>query len=110
MSSLPLNQQAPPATQQSYGYQMSHHGSVGPVVAVMVVIMILGAMAVVVGRLCSGKRLMGYGQYDLESWAESKCSSCIDGRVTVPLPRVNGSAAPPAVSAPPLQTLNQTPT
>ena len=92
MSSMPLNQQTPPLT------IVSQHGShgppVGPVVGVLVVILLLGAMAVMVGRLCSGKRIMGYGQFDLESWAETKCSSCIDGRnhVNAPLPRDNASS------------------
>ncbi|PON38093.1 hypothetical protein PanWU01x14_315310 [Parasponia andersonii] len=92
MSSLPLNQQAPPL--EVVSQHVSHGPSVGPVVAVLAVILILGAMAVMVGRLCSGKRIMGYGQFDLESWAETKCSSCIDGRIhaNAPLPRANASA------------------
>lgn len=92
--SLPLNQQAPPVTavtQLSYNNVNVSHGSIGPVVAVLIVIMILGAIAVVVGRMCSGKRIMGYGQFNVESWAERKCSSCIDGWINGPLPRANGS-------------------
>lgn len=99
--SLPLNQQAPPVaevTEQSYNNAHVSHGSIGPVVAVLVVIMILGAIAVVVGRMCSGKRIMGYGQFDLESWAERKCSSCIDGSINVQLPRANGSVTSVPVS------------
>jgi hypothetical protein len=29
---------------------------------------------------------MGHGQYDLESWAERKCSTCIDGRINLSMP------------------------
>lgn len=73
--SLPPSQQRPPVTlaQQSYSTNLSH-GSIGPVIAVLVVMVILGVIAVMVGRLCSTK-------YDLESLAEIKCSSCIDGRI-----------------------------
>ncbi|EXB38638.1 hypothetical protein L484_014453 [Morus notabilis] len=106
--SLPLNQQAPPvvtvATQPSYNNVHVSHGSIGPVIAVLIVIMILGVIAVVVGRMCSGKRIMGYGQFDVESWAERKCSSCIDGRINAPIPRANGSVTSVPVSSAPAQT------
>ncbi|GAA0172956.1 hypothetical protein LIER_26676 [Lithospermum erythrorhizon] len=72
------------------------NGSVGPVIGVLAVIAVLGAAAVMIGRLCSsGRRIMGHGQYDFESWVEMKCASCIDGHVSSihhpappPLPRV----------------------
>ncbi|RZC52013.1 hypothetical protein C5167_020435 [Papaver somniferum] len=40
-----------------------------------------------IGRLCSGRRVRGIGQYDFESWVEAKCSSCIDGRISHPQPQ-----------------------
>ncbi|KAK3024543.1 hypothetical protein RJ639_043735 [Escallonia herrerae] len=64
----------------------SGHGSVGPVIAVLAVISILSAVAVMIGRLCSGRRIMGHGQYDFESWVETKCASCLDGHVGHPPP------------------------
>ncbi|KAH7567365.1 hypothetical protein ACOSP7_010783 [Xanthoceras sorbifolium] len=85
--SMPLGQQPPPVTIAQQSYNHSVHGSVGPLIAVLVVIIILGILAGMVGRLCSGKTIMGYGQYDIESWAETKCSTCIDGRISPPLPR-----------------------
>lgn len=90
--STPLEpqQQLPPpppleVTQQAYTSQ-SGHGSIGPVIGVLAVITILGAIAVMIGRLCSGRRIMGHGQYDFEGWVEAKCGSCIDGRVDPPTP------------------------
>lgn len=80
----------PPAaatvTQQA---QTSHsgHGSIGPVIGVLAVITVLSAIAIMIGKLCSGRRIMGHrGHYDIEGWAEAKCSSCIDGRVDHPPP------------------------
>lgn len=73
--------------------------SVGPVIGVLVVIIVFAVVAVVVGRLCSGKSIMGYGHFDLESWAETKCSSCIDGRISPPPPRVNVSVAAASLPA-----------
>ncbi|XP_023537357.1 uncharacterized protein LOC111798443 [Cucurbita pepo subsp. pepo] len=87
--SLPIDQQSPPAP----GMQQPYGGSVGPVIGVLVVIIVFAVVAVVVGRLCSGRSIMGYGHFDLERWAEVKCSSCIDGRVSSPSPRVNVSTA-----------------
>lgn len=87
--STPIDQQTPPlavVTQQAYTAH-SGHGSVGPVIAVLAVITILGVIAGMIGRLCSGRRIMGHGQYDFESWVERKCSSCLDGRVDPPQPR-----------------------
>ncbi|XP_050236760.1 uncharacterized protein LOC126686657 [Mercurialis annua] len=108
--SMPVNQLPPGVTvAQEPLNTHSTHGSVGPVIAVLVVIMILGVVAVIIGRVCSGRRILGYGRYDLESWAESKCSSCIDGRISIssPAPRSNLFAA--SASAPiPVQTHQQT--
>ncbi|CAK9150797.1 unnamed protein product [Ilex paraguariensis] len=94
---VPEQQQPPPiaeTTQQAYTAH-SGHGSVGPVIAVLAVITILvlavitilGAIAIVIGRLCSGRRIMGRGRYDFEGWVETKFSSCLDGRVDPPPPR-----------------------
>lgn len=91
---MPLYEQPPPPafTVQQPHSTHSAHGSIGPLIAVLVVIIVLGILAVMVGRLCSGKSMMGYGQFDLESWAERKCSSCIDGKINSPLPRTNISS------------------
>ncbi|CAJ1939396.1 unnamed protein product [Sphenostylis stenocarpa] len=80
-------QQPPPieVTQQAYSTH-SGHGSVGPVIAVLAVITVLGVIAGMIGRLCSGRRVMGHGEYDVETWVETKCSSCVDGRIAVPPP------------------------
>ncbi|KAF2309889.1 hypothetical protein GH714_005501 [Hevea brasiliensis] len=87
--SMPLGQQPPAVTiAQENFHTHSTHSSVGPVIAVLAVIMILGLLAVTIGRLCSRRRILGYGQYDIENWAETKCSSCIDGRISPP-PRSN---------------------
>ena len=97
--SLPIEQQSPPGMQQNYvGHPGS--GSVGPVIGVLIVIIVFAVVAVVVGRLCSGRSIMGYGHFDLESWAETKCSSCIDGRITPPPPRVDASTTAAASSLP----------
>lgn len=104
--SLPIEQQSPPALgmQQNYGGHPGS-GSVGPVIGVLVVIIVFAVIAVVVGRLCSGRSIMGYGHFDLESWAETKCSSCIDGRISPPPPRVNVSAAAAAAASLPAGTM-----
>ncbi|XXG49173.1 hypothetical protein AAC387_Pa02g3427 [Persea americana] len=95
--SMPLEQQSqqpPPvvASQQLYSSR-SGSGSVGPVIVVLVVITILGIIAGLIGRLCTGRSLMGHGQFDFEGWIERKCSSCIDGRIDPPTHRANGSGA-----------------
>ncbi|KAK4768712.1 hypothetical protein SAY87_003853 [Trapa incisa] len=86
--SFPLNQPPPLAIVQPnytpHTVEPQSHSSLVPLVAVLVVVSVLGVVAAVVGRLCTGKRIMGYGhKYDMESWAENKCSSCIDGRILV---------------------------
>lgn len=92
-SSMPVyqQQQSPPftVTQPSY-HGATQHDSIGPLIGVLIVIIVLGIIAVMIGRLCSGRRIMGHGQYDIESWAEKKCSTCIDGRINHSIPmRVN---------------------
>ncbi|KAI5563972.1 hypothetical protein POPTR_014G035400v4 [Populus trichocarpa] len=106
--SMLLDQQPPPmsVTPQSFN-TYSTHASIGPAIAVLVVIMVFGVLAVMVGRLCSGRRIMGYGQYDMESWAEVKCSSCIDGRISPPLSRSSVPATSSSASTP-AQTQQET--
>lgn len=83
----PYSQQLPAPPFQAVAYTAhSGHGSVGPVIGVLAVITILASMAVMIGRLCSGRRIMGRGMYDFEGWVESKCGACIDGRVDPPPP------------------------
>lgn len=100
--SLPLDQSPPLViAQPNYSPHTGSHGSVAPVVAVLVAVAVLGVAAAVLGRLCTGKRIMGYGhKYDMESWAESKCSSCIDGRIRVSPPVARASGGGASVSAP----------
>ncbi|KAL8239484.1 hypothetical protein R6Q59_016051 [Mikania micrantha] len=82
-----IHQQPPPllpATErQDYTYH-HHHRSVGPAIGVLAVIMVLGAIAVMIGRLCSGRKIMNHRQYDFDGWVETKCSSCVDGRLSHP--------------------------
>ncbi|KVI01983.1 uncharacterized protein LOC112500523 [Cynara cardunculus var. scolymus] len=92
----PTQQQQPPllpVTERQDFTSHSHHGSVGPAIGALAVIMVLAAIAVVIGRLCSGRKIMGHRQYDFEGWVETKCSSCIDGKLGPPPP-------PPCVAAP----------
>ncbi|KAL5714417.1 hypothetical protein ACHQM5_016382 [Ranunculus cassubicifolius] len=88
MSEQPqLQQQQPPVvvTQQADSNSThTNHGSVGALIAVLAVITVLGAIAVMIGRLCSGRKVMGYGDYDFDGWVEKKCSSCIDGNINAP--------------------------
>ncbi|CAL0312108.1 unnamed protein product [Lupinus luteus] len=99
MSTEIVQQLLPPiqVTQQAYTTH-SGHGSVGPVIAVVTVITILGVIAGIIGRLCSGHRVMGHGNYDIERWVETKCSSCVDGRIATP--------PPPPRPSPPLPEIN----
>ncbi|KNA22889.1 hypothetical protein SOVF_030120 [Spinacia oleracea] len=80
--------QAPPVmviNQQAAGgghHYRSPSGHVGPVIGVLAVITVLGIVAGLVGRLCGGRSVMGYGpRFDVEAWLEAKCSSCLDGNV-----------------------------
>ncbi|KAK6946160.1 hypothetical protein RJ641_013704 [Dillenia turbinata] len=79
----PQQQSPPPVTEQAYTVH-SGHTSIGPVIAVLAVIIILGIIAGMIGRLCSGRSIMGHGPFDFEGWIERKCSSCIDGRIESP--------------------------
>ncbi|GMI88215.1 hypothetical protein HRI_002490800 [Hibiscus trionum] len=101
--STPLEQLQPPpigggATQQAYTAHTGH-GSVGPVIAVLAVVTILGVIAGMIGRLCSGRPVMGHGHYDFEGWVERKCSSCIDGTVDPPPSRPTADEAQPVTVA-----------
>ncbi|GAB2267271.1 hypothetical protein Dimus_002257 [Dionaea muscipula] len=88
--SFPLTQQQspppPPMLMSQHTYAVnSNHGSVGPVIAVVAVIAVVGVVAAMVGRLCSGRSIMGYGiQFDVEGWVETKFSSCLDGHALPP--------------------------
>ncbi|KAK7362674.1 hypothetical protein VNO77_04794 [Canavalia gladiata] len=106
MSTPIVQQYSPPTevTQQAYTTH-SGHGSVGPVIAVLAVITVLGVIAGMIGRLCSGRRVMGHGEYDFETWVETKCSSCVDGRIAPPPPppppaEPNAAEDPPPVEPP----------
>ncbi|KAK8678516.1 hypothetical protein V6N13_144014 [Hibiscus sabdariffa] len=102
--SMPLVQQPPPVTVMQHPY--NSHASIGPVIALLLVIIVLGMVAGMIRRLCTGRKIMGYGQCDIESWIETKCSSCIDGRIYPPQPSSNASATsvPPAIQHQPQQT------
>ncbi|KAF5747069.1 hypothetical protein HS088_TW06G01247 [Tripterygium wilfordii] len=99
--SMPIAEQPPAVVlpEQSYSNHTGHP-SIGPVIAVVVIIIILGGLAGMIGRLCSGRRIMGYGDYDIGSWAERKCSSCIDGRISPSPPRPEVSATSTPVTLP----------
>jgi hypothetical protein len=100
---------APPPPPQPMVVIHRYHGgtsSFGPLIVALAVITVLGALAVLMGRVCFGRRsLFGYGRYDLEAWVETKCASCVDGRMDVALPRPRHVAPPPpaAASPPPAQ-------
>ena len=119
--STPFVQQPPPPIEVSQQAYTTHsgHGSIGPVIGVLAVITVLGVVAGMIGRLCSGRRVMGLGEYDVETWVETKCSSCVDGTIAppplrphppppptppppAPAPETNvaGEDAPPVVEAP----------
>ncbi|KAJ8773822.1 hypothetical protein K2173_008285 [Erythroxylum novogranatense] len=61
--------QPPPQAYTTHG----SHGSVGAFIAVLAVIIILGVIACMIGRLCSGRRILGFGEYDMAGWVERKC-------------------------------------
>ncbi|PKA61592.1 hypothetical protein AXF42_Ash018205 [Apostasia shenzhenica] len=104
---MSLQQQpiSPPPPEAAGGYPThyaSHRGrgSIGPVIGVLAVIAVLGIIAGLVGRLCSGRRVFGLRQYDVEGWIERKCASCIDGRIdhTQPTPAAACSRQPSVVA------------
>ncbi|KFK32502.1 hypothetical protein AALP_AA6G251000 [Arabis alpina] len=80
MASMPLYWEPPPQQHTDSG-SASDHSTIGPFIAVFIVITVLCVLASVIGRLCSGKTILGYGDYDMERWAESRCASCIDGHI-----------------------------
>ncbi|KAG4391922.1 hypothetical protein GLYMA_04G036500v4 [Glycine max] len=107
MSTMPMYQQQEQPPPMISVTQQSSHESIGPLIGVLVVVIVLGVIAVMIGRLCSGRRIMGHGQYDVESWAERKCSSCIDGRINLSLPtRVSESSN--SVPATPIHACQET--
>lgn len=92
-------EQQPPPTPRPHEYDPSAtqiHASIAPFVCIFVAVVVLGMAAVAVGRVCSGKRKTSgscyQGKYDMERWAESKCSSCIEGRIHVNSPSMNTSS------------------
>ncbi|KAG9440713.1 hypothetical protein H6P81_020878 [Aristolochia fimbriata] len=89
--STEITQPSPTSINQQAYTSHSGFGSVGPLIAVLAVISILGVVAGMIGRLCAGRTIMGHGQYDFEGWIERKCSSCIDGRIDPPPPSSGGS-------------------
>ncbi|KAE9607259.1 hypothetical protein Lalb_Chr09g0328151 [Lupinus albus] len=110
MSTTIVQQLLPPPIEVTH----SGHGSVGPVIAVLAVITVLGVIAAMIGRLCSGRRVMGYGDYDIQRWVETKCSSCVDGRIAPSPPPPPRSASPPPLPennagdvAPPVEVLQE---
>ncbi|KAK2665155.1 hypothetical protein Ddye_003729 [Dipteronia dyeriana] len=110
MSTPVQEQQQPPpveVTQQAYAAH-SGYGSVGPVIVVLAVITILGVIAAMIGRLCSGRPIVGHGgQYNFEGWVERKCSSCIDGRVAPPPIRPDIPVAEPDLEEAPQEIKQQ---
>ncbi|GAB2222522.1 hypothetical protein Droror1_Dr00016640 [Drosera rotundifolia] len=71
--------------QHSYAAVDSNQGSVGPVIGVLVAILILGVVAAMIGRLLSGRSIMGYGgHFDVDAWMDSKFSSCLDSHAHGP--------------------------
>ncbi|XP_044489996.1 uncharacterized protein LOC123214298 [Mangifera indica] len=107
MSTPPLlDQQPPPMAMMQQAYTArSGHGSVGPVIAVLAVITILGVIAGMIGRLCSGRRVMGRREYDFEGWVERKCSSCLDGNIDPHPTRPEIPVAEPVIQAAPPQEI-----
>ncbi|GMH23222.1 hypothetical protein Nepgr_025065 [Nepenthes gracilis] len=106
--SVPFTWQQPPpaplpppttAVQQTYTSHSAAHGSIGPVIGVMAVLVVLCLVAVMIGRLCSGSGIggSGHGEYDMEKWVEINCSSCVDGRINVALP--SSTNTPPAAAS-----------
>ncbi|KAH0471043.1 hypothetical protein IEQ34_000766 [Dendrobium chrysotoxum] len=82
----------PPTTTTTTRYPSKDSwGSIGPVIGVLAVIAVLGILAGVIGRLCSGRRILGLGPFDVEGWIGRKCS-CIDGGISSPPPAAAAAA------------------
>lgn len=77
------------------------NGSVGPVLAVLSVITILGVIACVLGRICAGRLFTADSKYDCVGWMERRCSSCLDGDLEGGGGRDIPVAKPAEVEAPP---------
>ncbi|KAI4321017.1 hypothetical protein MLD38_034441 [Melastoma candidum] len=110
-------------TPQPHGYtDPATHTSIAPFVGILLAVVVLGVAAVVVGRLCSGGRLRTsadrayLAKYDMERWAERRCSSCIDGRLHVnsPMPgpssSLNGASSEKDGERSPGEAANAAPT
>ncbi|KAG0498753.1 hypothetical protein HPP92_003444 [Vanilla planifolia] len=61
-------------------------GSIGPLIGVLAVVAVLGIVSCVVGRLCSGRRIVGIGRFNVDGWIGRNCASCVDGRLGFPPP------------------------
>ncbi|KAJ8640469.1 hypothetical protein MRB53_017163 [Persea americana] len=81
-----LKQQPPPVS-------VSGSRSFGPVIAILVVITLLGIIAVLIGRLCTGRKIMGRFQFNVEGWIEKHCSACISGNSQTPGTNANDPEA-----------------
>eukprot|EP01018_Ginkgo_biloba_P009503 Gb_30603 [translate_table: standard] len=103
--SMPLQQQPIVVYPQAVSSNGGSHsnGSVGPVLAVLSVITILGVLACVMGRVCAGRLVSANSKYDCVGWMERRCASCIDGdvevgggggHIPVAKPTENGEAKP----------------
>ncbi|XP_065017838.1 uncharacterized protein LOC135644299 [Musa acuminata AAA Group] len=95
--SLPFGEQPPPAYAEPSGSQ-SGGGSIGPVIGVVLGVVALAVVAGLVGRLCSGLSILGYGHYDLHGWIERKCAACVDGRPEAPPPPQPSTNVAPAAA------------
>ncbi|XP_019168948.1 PREDICTED: uncharacterized protein LOC109164857 [Ipomoea nil] len=104
----PLQQTPAMVTGQQAYMDRPAHGSVGAVIGVLAVIVVLGAVAVIIGRLCSGGSIMGRGHYAFESWFETKCGSCVNGlMIELPERPVAAAAAENGGSGGPLPASEQ---
>lgn len=72
-------QQLPPiqTTQQAYTAH-SGRGPGGLIIGVLAMITILGALVVMIGSLCSGRKVNGNLQYDIEGWVETSINIYIE--------------------------------
>ncbi|KAG0453733.1 hypothetical protein HPP92_025037 [Vanilla planifolia] len=56
----------PPATVYRHPISTTARGDRSPLIGVLTVIIVLGVIACLIGRLCSGRRIAGIGQYGVE--------------------------------------------
>ncbi|KMZ56130.1 hypothetical protein ZOSMA_99G00610 [Zostera marina] len=92
--SLPYVQQPSLIPAMDVSKQHGRTSSVGPLIAVLAVVMVLGLISVVIGRLCAGRRIPGIGQYDLEGWFGTKFGPCVDGQMGTHVEGGGGGGAP----------------